>query len=154
LASAASRRLARPTVRVEPSRRTSPTLPCTRKNPSAQMSLATVRWSIAYQRSFGLDTERSSAFFNLIGDEQNCGIKPPQKRTPGNLASAGSTGGNKLCTFHRGAVMQVPSIPCRKALTDGGSHFVARGSVVAGVCTSALVWALSIPKTIDLCGLR
>jgi hypothetical protein len=32
--------------------------------------------------------------------------------------------------------------------------FVARGSVVAGVCTSALVQALAIAKTIDRCGLR
>ena len=50
--------------------------------------------------------------------------------------------------------MQVLSIPCRKALTDEGLHFVARDSAVAGVCTSALVWALAIAKTIDLYGLR
>jgi hypothetical protein len=32
--------------------------------------------------------------------------------------------------------------------------FVAKGSVVAGVCTSALVWALATTKMIDICGLR
>ena len=56
--------------------------------------------------------------------------------------------------MHRGAVMQVPSIPCRKAVKGEELDFVTRGSVVAGVCTSALVWALAIAKTIDLRGLR
>jgi hypothetical protein len=35
--------------------------------------------------------------------------------------------------------MRVPAIPYRKAVKDEGLDFVARGSVVAGVCTSALV---------------
>ena len=50
--------------------------------------------------------------------------------------------------------MQVPSIPYRRAMKGEELDFVARGSVVAGVCTSALVWALAIAKTIDLRGLR
>jgi hypothetical protein len=50
--------------------------------------------------------------------------------------------------------MQVPSIPCRKAVKGEELDFVTRGSVVAGVCTSALVQALAIAKTIDRCGLR
>ena len=50
--------------------------------------------------------------------------------------------------------MQVPSIPCRKAVKGEELVFVTRGSVVAGVCTSALVWALAIAKTIDLRELR
>jgi hypothetical protein len=45
----------------------SPTFLAPGKIRAPRTSLATVRWSIAYQRSFGLDTERSSAFFNLIG---------------------------------------------------------------------------------------
>jgi hypothetical protein len=50
--------------------------------------------------------------------------------------------------------MQVPSIPYRRAMKGEELDFVARGSVVAGVCTSALVQALAIAKTIDRCGLR
>ena len=56
--------------------------------------------------------------------------------------------------MQRGAVMQVPSIPCRKAVKGEELDFVTRGSVVAGVCTSALVWAFAIAKTIDLCEWR
>jgi hypothetical protein len=50
--------------------------------------------------------------------------------------------------------MQVPSIPCRKAVKGEELDFVTRGSVVAGVCMSALVGALAIAKTIDLCEWR
>jgi hypothetical protein len=34
---------------------------------------------IAYQRSLGLDAERSSAFVNLIGDEQNWALNRHKK---------------------------------------------------------------------------
>jgi hypothetical protein len=34
--------------------------------------------------------------------------------------------------------MQVPSVACRKAVKGEELDFVTRGSVVAGVCTSAL----------------
>ena len=50
--------------------------------------------------------------------------------------------------------MQIPSIPHRRALKGEELAFAARGSVVAGVCTSALVRAIAIAKMIDLCGLR
>ena len=50
--------------------------------------------------------------------------------------------------------MQVPSIPYRRAMKGEELDFAARGSVVAGVCTSALVWAFGIAKTIDLCEWR
>ena len=59
-----------------------------------------------------------------------------------------------LCRSHRGIAMRAPSIPCRRAVTDEGSDIVARGNVLAGVCMSALVWALAIANMIDLCGLR
>jgi hypothetical protein len=50
--------------------------------------------------------------------------------------------------------MRVPSIPCRRSLKDEGSDIVARGSGFAGVCMSALAWALAIAKMIDLYELR
>jgi hypothetical protein len=36
-------------------------------------------------------------------------------------------------------------------MNDEMLDFVATGSVIAGVCTSALVWALALAKMIDHC---